>query len=303
MENVLTATSPDAIVLELCEGRLESLRSAISNMAPNTRLSTSLNNRRKRTFAQITKTFRGVPQAILAVLLDGAYKLQVLSGLDPGIEFVHPIRDYKASYIVCGDAPARDTVEALYRVFVTPLHSARTCIHAIRAIIDRTLFPPVHGVNLFAVLFQDGRRSRELFRLTVLASVVGTMLFAVTSAATFAIDATQIANMYTQSIAILPTTSATSALPAPYVNSMTMAWATLNALFQTVGIGYMAISLLQFLKVLIADRDAIIADKIVNTMHEQLERQEGPVTICAVVGLLHVNGILQTLEKANVNTS
>lgn len=240
---------------------------------------------------------------MLAVLLDGAYKLQVLSGLDPGIEFVHPIRDYKASHLVCGDAPARDTVDALYRVFVTPLHSARTCLNAIRVILERTLFPPVNGVNLFAVLFQDGRRTRELFRLTLLASAIGAMLFVVTSAATFALDASQIANMYTQSIAILPTTSATSGIPAPSADSLTTAWAIANALFQTVGIGYIAITLLQFLKVLIADRDAIIADNIVNTMHEQLERQQAPVTICAVVGLLHVNGILQAIQNASGHSS
>lgn len=84
---------------------------------------------------------------------------------------------------------------------------------------------------------------------------------------------------------------------------MTMAWATPKELFQNVGIGYMEISLLEVLKFLIADSDSIIADKILNTMHDQLEIKEVRVTICALVGLMHVNCMLQTLENANVNTS
>lgn len=280
---MLTATNPDAIVLELCESRLASLRKMIRHSMPNKRLSTTVvEGRPKRTFAQISHTFKGIPQALLAVFLDTAYKLQIISGLDPGIEFLHPIRDYPSSKIFCGDAPASETIHRLYRVFVTPLQSIRTSLKAVRSLIARILQPPLGGVNFPAVMFLDLRRLRELAQLTLSAVLVGLGLVFLGNAASMAFEAAAVTSQISQ---ISPGTTSTS-----------LFWDLLQIVAQFVFLSYVVVSMLNFFKVLILDRDAIIADRIVETTWSQAVTLRRPITVCAVVGLLHVNGILQQLQ-------
>lgn len=283
VEEVLTAAKPDAIVLELCESRLASLRKMIRHSSPDKRLSTTVvKGRSKRTFAQISRTFKGIPQALLAVFLDTAYKLQIISGLDPGIEFLHPIRDYPPSRVFCGDAPASETIHRLYRVFVTPLQSIRRSLDAIQSLFARVFQPPHGGVNFPAVLLLDLRRLRELAQLTLSAVLVGLGLVFLGNAASMAFETAAVTSQVSQ------------ASPVP-LSTFTF-WGLMHNVAQFLFMSYVIVSSINFFKVLILDRDAIIADRIVETTWRQAVTLRRPITVCAVVGLLHVNGILQQLQ-------
>lgn len=247
------------------------------------RLSTTyVEGRPKRTFSQIAQTFKGVPQALLAVLLDMAYKLQVLSGLDPGVEFAHPIRTYHPSTIFCGDAPASETIQRLYRVFVTPLQSVHSSLDAVKTLFARVFRPPYGGINFPAVIFLDYRRLREFAQLTFSTALIGLSLVLLGSAASFAFESA----LATNSIPKVTTT---------FTSSLSL-FDLIREIGQIFSLCYVIVSTLNFLKVLILDRDSIIADRIVEITWRQACIQRRPITVCAVVGLLHVNGILQLLQ-------
>lgn len=57
---------------------------------------------------------------------------------------------------------------------------------------------------------------------------------------------------------------------------------------------YVIVSVLRFIKVLIGERDAVMAQKVMECVREG---EKGSV-ICMVVGLLHVNGILRLIRDA-----
>lgn len=274
---MLSATSPDAVVLELCEPRLMTLQKSARKKRPNEPLSIHLKSRNKRSFRQIAETFHGVPQAILAVALDSVYKLQALSGLDPGIEFIAPICNYPSSLLVCGDAPARDTIHNLYRVFISPLQSLRVTLSTIIAMFYRVVWPPQGGVNFAAVIF-DPVRMRELARLVISASILGVVIYFLGNATALAIEASPVA----------------SALTSPTTDGL---WSVVESILHALMGTYFFVSSLHFLKVLIIDRDYIISNSILDTVKRQSLNRGRPVTVCAVVGLLHVNGILSALRE------
>lgn len=254
----------------------------VRHIEPNKRLSTTVvKGRSKRTFSQISQTFKGIPQALLAIFLDAAYKLQIVSGLDPGIEFLHPIRDYPPSTIFCGDAPASETVHRLYRVFVTPFQSIRASLSAMHTMIRRFFQPPHGCVNFPAVLFFDPRRLRELTQLALSAAFVGLGFVLLGNVTAMAFE-----------------TAATTQI-SPVVSNVTSnspVWDVMQNIAQLFVLVYILVSVLNFFKVLILDRDAIIADSIIETTWRQAVTLRRPITVCAVVGLLHVNGILQQLQ-------
>lgn len=284
VRRVLSFSDPDRIVLELCEARFSSLRKSILRTSPEKKLSLHLSgtdeNRKGRTFKEIARTFRGAPQAILALLLDGAYKLQVLSGLDPGQEFANPIRNYPVAKLVCGDDPASTTVNRMYRVFISPLTSMRVSVDAFTAMFRRVVLPPKGGINLFRVLLEP-MRLQELGRLLLAASAVGMVLFAFGSATAVAIDAT----------------------PFVVPQNFHSALSTVDLAVQSATSLYLLVSILHFLKVLIIDRDVVLADSIRSAMTKSENEKQQAVKICVVVGLLHVNGVLQELNEGACSTS
>lgn len=277
VQHVLTTTCPDVVVLELCDSRLEALRKTVFSRKPNERLVFRSKNTKKPAFRQIVRKFKGTPQAILAILLEGAYKLQVFSGLDPGIEFDPPIRNYYPSNIVCGDAPARDTIQNLYRVFLMPLESVWISWSTTGSIFQSVFWPPKGGINLLAILFNPVR-VRELSRLIFSAAVVGIAFFALGNAASFAVRASPIA----------------FSIPA---TSKSEIWSAINVTLESLFALYIFVTSLHFLKVLIVDRDVIITKSLIDTVRLQAREKNRPVTVCAVVGLLHVNGILSKLRE------
>lgn len=287
-------------MLELCEPRLSSLRKSVLRTAIDSPLHLHLQfaknspkNQKPRTFKQMTRTFRGVPQAILALILDGAYRLQVYSGLDPGIEFAYPIRTFAANKLVCGDDPARDTVGKLYQVFVSPLKSITVANMSLRGMFKRVVLPPDGGVTFWKVL-TEGKRIRELGRLVLTASCVGFFIFLVGSMTAFAFEMQDAVVALNDKISVNGTgVGVTSGFGLSELFQLT------GNVLQAMMMAYVSVSTLHFLKVLIIDRDLVIAKNIEDTLSRYSRDKRAPVIVCAVVGLLHVNGILENLRESS----
>lgn len=240
--------------------------------------------RRKGTnsFAQASTRFGGAGPAVVATVLEAVYRLQVVSGIDPGIEFTEPIRRYSASTLVCGDARATDTVRELYNVFVAPVKSLKDSMTSVQDLVQRIILPPRGGVNMATIFFKDPARLQELARLMTPALFLAVLVSLVGNAGAAALESAP---------GVVGLSAWSSAGPLQLAAS----------LFQTLFVTYLIVSTLHFMKVLIADRDRILAKSITETAKRLQTENDAPVTVCAVVGLLHVNGILRLLqEESNV---
>lgn len=260
-------------VLELCEARLTSLKASIEKDFDE-----SKGMSRRRTFKQISNTFGGAGPAVVAFFLEAVYKLQVISGVKPGVEFSEPIKRASSWKLVCGDAPARDTVRELYNVFTKPLRSLRDSRSSIDDLIGRVIFPPKGGVNMSRMFLTEPRRLRELARLTLPALLISGALSLAGNAGALALESAP----------------AMSMLNEGYSASLLQLFFSMG---QTVVISYVIVSTLHFMKVLIADRDRILARSILETASELQATRRTPVVVCAVVGLLHVNGIVKQIQE------
>lgn len=273
---------------------MATLRNLLRNTAPGTRISASMRAALKnRTFSQVRETFNGTPQAILATVLESAYALQTFSGLDPGIEFAYPLRSLNSSQLICGDAPAQHTVQGLYRAFTSPLTSIRLARSAAHEIFHHVIRRPPGGVNSLAIVLTEPGRLAEIFRLFVPTALVTLALTTLVSVIV------GIAAHLLESTSVVSTLAAqTSASASP------TAWGLLAIASQVMFITYFSVSLLHFMKVLVSDRDIILAQSILDTAAYYSQLRKRSVTVVAVVGLLHVNGILRVLEKVeNVDSS
>lgn len=260
-------------ILELCEARLKSLKSSIDKDFDESR-----GTSRRRTFKQISNTFGGAGPAVVAFFLETVYKLQILSGVKPGVEFSEPIRRSSSWKLVCGDAPARDTVRELYNVFKKPLRSLRDSLSSIDDLIGRVIFPPDGGVNMPRIFLTEPRRLRELARLTLPALLISGAVSLAGNAGALALESAP----------------AMSILNEGYPASLLQ---LLLSVGQTLVVSYVIVSTLHFMKVLIADRDRILTRSILETASELQATRRTPVVVCAVVGLLHVNGIVRQIQE------
>lgn len=260
-------------ILELCDSRLKSLKTVMERD-----FGESKQTSRRRTFKQVSDTFGGTGPALLAFALESVYKLQVLSGVQPGAEFYEPIRRASSWELVCGDAPARDTVRALYSVFGKPLKSLRDSLFSIEDIIGCVIFPPKAGVNMLGIFLTEPRRLRELARLTLPALLLSGVVGLAGNAGALALESAPTVNMLTDT----------------YTANLL---SVLLSVGQTVLVSYIIVSTLHFMKVLIADRDRILTRSILETASELQSKRQTPVVVCAVVGLLHVNGIVRQIQE------
>ncbi|CDF34365.1 unnamed protein product [Chondrus crispus] len=235
--------------------------------------------RKPRTFEEVSKTFGGTGPAVIAFILESVYNLQILSGVQPGAEFYEAIRREGPWKIVCGDAPARDTIQNLYGVFGNPLRSLRDSLSSIEEIVGRLILPPKDGVTMLGLFLLEPRRVLELVRLTFPALVISSAISLAGNAGALALDSAP-----SIPISMLSEGYATTLLPI------------VASLGQTLTMSYIIVSTLRFMKVLIADRDRFLTKSILETASEIQSTHERPVVICAVVGLLHVNGIVRQIQ-------
>lgn len=271
-------------ILELCESRLNALEKVVSETsAKNEPLSKGFATRKRQSFSQLASTFGGLGPAVVAFVLDGVYRLQTFAGVDPGIEFAEPIRRYEASRIVCGDAPARDTVKRLFDSFISPVRSVKGFWSSIHDLVTRVVFPPEGGINMAMLLISDMARLLELARLLLPVTVISTLISVVGNAGAAALDAAP---------------GISGVVPLTYGPSGSLIPALWMAA-QVIGSAYLLVSTIRFMKVLISDRDRVLARSIIDTAARMSQEGEGNVTLCAVVGLLHTNGILRLLQDHN----
>lgn len=267
-------------MVELCQPRLESLKKSIErDLANPGKPATRGPTRPKKTFNQASKTFGGYGPAIVAFLLESVYNIQVVAGINPGVEFREPIVG-SSWRLVCGDAPASDTVKNLYNVFATPLQSVTGVLPFAHDIFQRIFLPPSDGLKVIRVLFGEPSRIMELIRLIIPITTLSCVLALAGNAGALAFEATPVASVLVDGY---------MATTLPIIVSF----------LQFLLICYISVSSLRFMKVLISDRDRIITQNVLNTTRElQLEKQ-GAATVCVVVGLLHVNGILRLIQDEN----
>ncbi|CAN8067431.1 unnamed protein product [Agarophyton chilense] len=258
VREVLDKTDPDAIVLELCEPRLKALQKTITQK-DGAEYAANIKAKTKKTFAQLTESFGGRGPAFVAIILEKVYEFQTLVGVDPGIEFVEPIVRFPRNRVICGDVLATDTVNALFKVFSDPFRSLNDCFSTIVDILNRLIFPPVGGVRFFSVFLRSPARLLELVRLVLPASLVAIFIGLASNAGALAFDMTPMA-------ASISHPMLTSSLP----------W--LSSLIDALLLAYVNISLLRFIKVLIADRDKVLSQNILDTLSKFREGQETPVT-------------------------
>lgn len=260
-------------MLELCETRLKSLKQLMRKEFED-----PLERPKPRTFKQVSKTFGGTGPAIVAFVLESVYKLQILSGVQPGSEFYEPIRRAASWKLVCGDAPAKDTVRKLYGVFSNPLRSLRDSLSSIEDIVSRLILPPKEGVSMPRLFLTEPRRAFELVQLTFPALVISAALGLAGNAGALALDSAP-------SLSVLFEGYAATWIPI------------VTSVGQTFLMSYIIVSTLRFMKVLIADRDRVLAQSIMDTASELQSSRKRPVVVCAVVGLLHVNGIVRQIQE------
>lgn len=301
MHTVLSEQDPDAVVLELCHPRLKTLRKILhksNDKSLKVRLTGKSQKKEdkmnafKKQFLQMIRTFQGVPQAILALTLDGAYKLQTVSGLKPGIEFSYPICEFPDNKIICGDNLASDTIDSLYKVFIMPMKSIQVSLRTVVLMLQRVAFPPSGGVQFLRIMTEP-KRVKELSKLVLTASMAGFVVF--TSLALFSYATEILTTLASSSTATTTAANATSA-PSSGFQGLWGSLQMIQAFIESLISVYAFTSAIHFIKVLILDRDTVIAENIYNTVRHFETQKEGPVTICAVVGLLHVNGVVQSLN-------
>lgn len=308
---VLESTNPDAVVLELCDARLRSLRKDMSrrassriwrswpdNSSPSARgdyvseeppsvhdyIRQPVNVRSTfSTFKGAVKRFGGVGPALLAMCLTFVYKVQMLVGIDPGTEFKTAIAmaDAADCDITCGDVPATETIRNLYSTFTTPFRSLMCANETIGALVQRVVYLPAGGVNILKVLIQRAR-AQEFARLALPLFTIGTAFTAATSTGSLRLE---------EGLAIF----ATIALRAELAEVLSVA----GPLLEMVFVSYIIVSSLHFIKVLITDRDAVICNAILETAQRVRSGGQSKTAVCAVVGLMHVNGILRYMQKSN----
>lgn len=293
---VITAAQPDALVLELCRRRLETLEAAMRQDAegdPNCRgkvggkLGKDERQKRKPSFSRMRTTFGGVGPAVVALLLNAVYDVQRRAGVDPGVEFKSSLRAARGvprnCRVVCGDADARDTVRALSRTVVHPLRALREVPAGIRFLLRQAFAVPAGGVNILRVLTESqGKRVREFVRVFF-------PLVCATYVAAF-VTANGLGSL--QDHFLGTPSSASAVVGREGFNFFSLAGPVSQALL----VSYLAIVTLSFVYVLIDERDRILARSIRQAAAELAESGAVEPVIVAVVGLLHVNGCLRYLN-------
>lgn len=267
VENVVQEVGPDVVVLELCEARLQQLRKRqLPSQSP---LLGRMNS---------SGTYWGGPgPTALAIILTFVYRLQRTLGGEPGAEFKAAMAAANGARVVCGDAPASRTVRRLYATFVSPRRSLSVAGATVRGMSQRILDPSTAGINVPRVLL-EGRRVRELARIFVplLAAVAALSAVAGSGAFTLAASASSLGGGAARVVDVFD---------------------TLRNIADPLFTAYILLTGLHFVKVLVHDRDVVLARSIRKAARHCRRDSAGDVAIVAVLGLMHVNGVVRLLEK------
>lgn len=271
----LSAAPPGVVVLELCDARLRSLRRDMRRQAgesvpvspgENAYYANGQTNP-VEAFRASAARFGGAGPALLAFALTGVYRLQRAAGIDPGAEFKTAIRiaDAGGGGVVCGDSSATDTVRNLSRVFLRPGPAARRAGASVVGLVERLVHPPDSGIRMFRVL-REGRRAKELLRIVAPLFGVVTLLSAAGSSGAAGIEESILAG---------------AGLAAGAVDAIGVGKKVVD-LWVT---SYLIVSSLEFFRVLIEERDRVLAGSILRAAREVEEKGEGG-SVVAVLGMM-----------------
>lgn len=251
VRHTIDSVHPSAVVVELCEPRLISFRKSLLEKD---------SKKTRRSFGALRQMFGGIGPALVAWLLESVYTLQKLCGVTPGVEFQYAIEAARGKWgLICGDAPAKETVRNLYGI-LNPRGGLKEAWEGLTGMGKR--FGEKEGVHLVELFVRDGRRVRELAKLVLPTGGVAGLVGGVGNAMASVIDGSGGATDL-------------GAWGAGLDGALT---------------GVFVIMLLRFIKVLIVDRDHVIAQNII----EVLENRGGVIVV--VVGMLHVNGLTAMLR-------
>jgi hypothetical protein len=294
---------PDALVLELCPQRLTWLMKSMleeDSEASRTRsaansgaaLASKRMTSRWPSLRKLMVKFGGVGPALVAYALSAVYNIQRLTGTDPGVEFKTALRcirvedSVESCLVVCGDAPASDTIRSLFGAFL-PQRALLSLPGALWSTAETLAASTKGGVNIpFVLLEGAGARLRELGRVFIPISGIFYLIGLV--------GASGAAQLH-DGLAV--TGAATGSL----------AWSDmLGSLLALLGTSiqvYIFIASFAFIQVLISERDAVLA-KSIRKAASDLANFGNPSTgrasvIVAVVGLMHVNGVLRNLKTSS----
>lgn len=279
VRTVIDAVLPDSVVLELCPGRLRALKKSAANGG----------RRRVESLGDMVKQFGGLGPALLGGSLSLIYTFQSWLGGDPGLEFKAALTAPAphGSSIVCGDMKATRTVRRLFGVIFRPVRSLLNSPECFKLIADSVLFPPDNAISIPKVLL-DVRRLPEVFRVFI-------PLFASISLLStgLGVAATDLSDRLLLSPLLFGAATSYNIIFEPIL--------ALLAVLQPIFSAYTVVTFLSLFKVLVADRDKILANSIrkaaaaVSDGNTSTEKKE--VVIVAVLGLMHLNGIIRRLES------
>lgn len=284
---VMGEAEPDVLVLELCPGRLATLQ---KNMTPRSPI-TEERPKKKQTFSSLKANFGGFGPALMALILNGMYDLQRVNGVTPGVEFQAALEGAEVlsekPEIVCGDAEAKDTVRALATAFAKPLSSLYRIPAALRFLAWQLARPPPGGVSVAAALTAGaGARIRE-FATVFVPLVTGFYM----SAALAGVVVGGVRDTVAVKSSAFGGVLAGDAIVAA------------GSLAQDAAALFLCLTSLTFMYVLVDERDRILAESIRKAVADAAARSsERPPVVVAVVGLLHVNGILRYLNNDCLKT-
>lgn len=340
VRTVISRSQPDAVVLELCQPRLEGLMHT-SGQGPNPKLSDSRHfdlqvdnsidgaatdsntNRTPRilstvrknkqtlfgTFSGMIQKFGGVGPAVVAFALNGVYGIQRRAGFDPGVEFKVAISEAGAQArkcrLVCGDSLASDTVQNIFRAMSRPLRAISRAPRTLWCALHRVFQPPDGSVNIPRVLAENNfARIREFF--SVFAPAVMLLYSSVLLSS--------VGSVYLRTLLFGASSLAGSnALDSP-PTAISRVLVGVIDVTNFMLIAYIFLSALTLLDVLIDARDRVLAKSVQDTIrsicnerglaaqHRQVAEPaalDRGIVIVVVVGLLHVNGILEHFSRLN----
>ncbi|GAB0490892.1 hypothetical protein MMPV_002132 [Pyropia vietnamensis] len=269
-------------------------------------------------FGRIVVRFGSVGAALFAIGLSSLTGVQQAAGMDPGCEFKEAARraGEVGAPVVLGDNDASVTVRRLYAAF-SPLAAVRHFRADAAEAIHRLTTRPARGVSLLGV-FGRPRYAVDVGRLLV-PMVVVSVLVQLAANALAGGALTSLFGGQGVGPAAGDLVAVSTAVPSLVAASAPSTATVIDDLGLSAGLvanAWLASTSLRFLNTLVTERDEVLygslrgsvaavapelitGERVVEAGGE-VQAAAGDVRpVVAVVGLLHVNGILRRWEAAN----
>eukprot|EP00172_Hildenbrandia_rubra_P001435 Plantae.Rhodophyta-Hildenbrandia_rubra.ctg1980.p1 GENE.Plantae.Rhodophyta-Hildenbrandia_rubra.ctg1980~~Plantae.Rhodophyta-Hildenbrandia_rubra.ctg1980.p1 ORF type:complete len:386 (-),score=58.84 Plantae.Rhodophyta-Hildenbrandia_rubra.ctg1980:581-1738(-) len=280
VKNVCENVAPSAVVLELCAPRLRSL---MTDMGENDDTCNKKKMKKKNSRLRLSgavERFGGLGPAILALGLLSMSSMQRVVGLDPGGEFKVGVRigNRLEVPVLCGDVLGNETVKRLAEAlgFRGLKKGLRVILRGLGKVSRGEFYFPEGRVRLERVLL-DWKRMWEL--IWIVGPVFG------------------VSFVFSRGFVLAGTLlGAGQSVHAEQAFSMGMlaGWSMFSRIFEWASIAYTVLATTSFVQALVVERDVVLARNISDACKLYGGKQKDVV---AIVGLLHVNGILRALDN------